>query len=61
MSGSKATSALETTRSPFSEINCQPNAVCPRISLAARSGSIIDVRQAIGNPGKIKKPIWDIF
>ena len=47
---------IEVLRSAVSAIKVQVNASRPAISLAARRGSMADVRQAIGKPGKIRKP-----
>jgi hypothetical protein len=44
-----------------SAISVQEKASWPEISFAARRGSIIEVKQAIGKPSKIKKPIDWIF
>jgi hypothetical protein len=53
--------ALAVTGAPFSDISCQLKLSVPDTSLATRSGSIIEVRHAIGNPSKIRKLIWVVF
>ena len=54
---SNATLALASTLSAFSENNFHSKLFVSDISFEALKGSIIDVRQAIGKPSKIKKPI----
>jgi hypothetical protein len=57
VSGSKPTFALEFTLPLSSDTILHLNAISLEISLAARKGSIKDVRHAIGNPGKIRNPM----
>ena len=54
---SKATFALAFTLSASSENNFHSKLFVFEISFEALKGSIIEVRQAIGKPSKIKKPI----
>jgi hypothetical protein len=53
--------ALAVTGRPFSDTNRQLNVSDSDTSFATRNGSIIEVRQAIGKPSKIRKLICVVF